>query len=95
MIYWTWTIYFAAALFGLHNYAALVRATGQRLLLCWHLVQWASIALFMQSGYANILESVCRNEIWFFVIRLILAGLCYNIVLHGLKIFNWRVPRWF
>lgn len=85
----------ASGLFGLHNYCALT-AHGQRLKLGWHLTQFACIGLFVYAGISGLWQYLHGTDLWILLGVNILAGsTIYNIVLHGLKYINFKIPRWF
>jgi len=90
-----WCFIIASALFGLHNYASLM-ARGQRLKWVWHPVQWLCIGLYVYSGVSGFWQYMYGTDLWILLSVNILSGsVIYNIVLHGLKKINFKIPKWF
>lgn len=90
-----WYFIIASGLLGFHNYAALM-AHGQRLKWVWHSIQWLCIGLYVYSGYIGWMQYLSGLDLWIILaVNISAGGITYNVVLHGLKLIKFKIPKWF
>lgn len=90
-----WYFIMASGLFGIHNYAALM-ARGQRLKWVWHSVQWLCVGLYVYAGVSGLWQYLHGTDLWILLsVNILLGSIIYNIILHGLKYINFKIPKWF